>query len=58
MQSQAEIDQITNAMTNGSLNLFSPADDLMTLERHRPLDILRATLNSESARCQKRLRRQ
>lgn len=32
VQSQAEIDQITDAMTNGSLNLFSAADNLMTLE--------------------------
>ena len=32
VQSQDEIDQITAAITNGSLNLFSPVDDLMTLE--------------------------
>jgi len=32
VQSQDEIDQITSAITNGSLNLFSPVDDLMTLE--------------------------
>lgn len=32
VQSQAEIDQITNALSSGNLNLFSPANDLMTLE--------------------------
>lgn len=31
VQSQAEIDQITEAMTNGSLNLFSAADNLLSL---------------------------
>ena len=54
VQSQAEIDQITDAMTNGSLNLFSPADDLMTLEAAPGASITGAdittaqtTLNSE-----------
>ena len=32
VETQAEIDQISNALANGTLNLFSPANDLMTLE--------------------------
>lgn len=31
VQSQTEIDQITSALANGSVNLYSPADNLMTL---------------------------
>ena len=43
---KAEIDQISNALSNGTLNLFSPENNLMTLEAAPGASVTTAEINA------------
>jgi len=46
VSSQAEIDEISNALSSGSLNLFSASNDLMTLEAASGSGVTATDINS------------